>query len=464
MSLHAVIYTDGSARPNPGNIGWGVHGYIYQNITDKPIVVQKHTITNKGYLYPEKFKDDVSPVEPVEYIDVVGSLDTCCGTNNQAEMLALKTALLTLRDKGLESIYLMSDSEYTINNVKDYLRSNKKSEYGANVDIWQDIYSAIDACREKNIGLFFNWIKGHSDNVGNDFSDYLSVIGTSHSIDEKKVLDIRYTPGKKYWNIKVEDNPLLSFNRCYFNTQSRFNVIGQYFIADPGPSDLLLGKRSSETGLAVVKLKEPDNIIETIKTKQFEVASQLNSIAMINMAKLYTPSTYKYLELYGKYSLLKNKRFNSLDFIDGKPLTTEINPVGLSLKAIEAFNTLEDMLELYANNKLNPANVIDITSTFFTIEQVKDKPVTTLHKDLGVGVANAQVCIQYNGRETKVPLVLGVDLPVRNKLKKLESLTPYIKLILWASTDNSFRYCCVIDCDIGQGIWSNYFADRIFHL
>jgi hypothetical protein len=108
---------------------------------------------------------------------------------------------------------------------------------------------------------------------------------------------------------------------------------------------------------------------------------------MINMAKLYTPSTYKYLELYGKYSLLKNKRFNSLDFIDGKPLTTEINPVGLSLKAIEAFNTLEDMLELYANNKLNSANVIDITSTFFTTELVKEKPVIMLHKDLGVGVS-----------------------------------------------------------------------------
>jgi hypothetical protein len=158
-------------------------------------------------------------------------------------MLALKTALVTLLDKGLDSIYLMSDSEYTINNVKEYLRSNKKSEYGANVDIWQDIYSAIDACKEKDIALYFNWIKGHSDNVGNDFSDYLSVIGTSHGIDEKEILDIRYTPGKKYWNIKVDDNPLLSFNRCYFNTQSRFNVIGQYFIADPGPSDLLLGKR-----------------------------------------------------------------------------------------------------------------------------------------------------------------------------------------------------------------------------
>jgi hypothetical protein len=56
----------------------------------------------------------------------------------------------------------------------------------------------IDACKEKDIALYFNWIKGHSDNVGNDFSDYLSVIGTSHGIDEKEILDIRYTPGKKF--------------------------------------------------------------------------------------------------------------------------------------------------------------------------------------------------------------------------------------------------------------------------
>ncbi len=463
MSSHAVIYTDGSARPNPGNIGWGVHGYIYQNITDKPIVTLKHTITDRGYLYPEKFTDATTFVEPIEYLDVVGSLDTSCGTNNQAEILAVKTALTVLLEKEIETIFILSDSEYTINNLKDYLFNNKKSQYGANLELWHDLYKIVDQHKEKGIKISFNWIKGHSDNVGNNFADYLSVIGTNNSIDEKEVMDIRYTPGKKYWNIKVEDNPMLSFNRCYFNTQSRFNVIGQYFIADPGPNDLLLGKRSAETGLAVVKLKEPDDILENIKLKHFEVASDLNNIAMINMAKLYTPATYKYLDIYGKYSLIKNRRFNSLDFIDGKPLTTEINPVGLSLKAIEAFNTLEDLLELYKANKLDSSHVIDITDKFFTTEEVKNKQVTSLNKDLTVGAANLDLVISYQNKDTKVPIVLGVDLPTRNKLKKLEETNPKIKLILWAISENSFRYCCVIDCDLGQGVWSNYFADRIFH-
>lgn len=464
MSLHCVVYTDGSARPNPGNIGWGIHGYIYQNITDKPIVVQKHSITNQGYLYPEKFKKSTQLVQPIEYIDIVGSLDTCCGTNNQAEINAIKTVLETLQNKELTSLLLMSDSEYSINIINDYIKSNKRTGYSANLNLWNDVYDLLDVYIESNIRMTFNWIKGHSDNVGNDISDYLSVIGTNHSIDEKQILDVKYSPAKKYWNIDIEDNPLLSFNRCYFNSQRRFNIIGQYFIADPGPNDLLLGKRTSETGLAVVKLKTPDPTIEEIKERQFSISGDLSNITMINLDRVYTPNIYKYLQNYGRYCLIKNRRFNSLDFVDNKPLTVEINPVGLSLKAIEAFNVLEDLLDNYEKNNNPNISVYNITDDFYEIETTKKKTSLVLKKEHGVGTKNLFTKITIDGKDIKVPIILGIDLPDRNKLKRLEKYNPIIKLIIWSQSPISFRYCYLIDSDIGIGIWSNYYADRIFYL
>jgi ribonuclease HI len=462
MTLKCVIYTDGSARPNPGNIGWGAHGYLYQNITSKPISISKHIITNEGYLYPEKFKNTTKPVEPIEYIDIVGSKDTPCGTNNQAEIQAILTTLNALLDKGIEDLYIISDSEYCINIATEYLKTNKKTSYSANMELWLNLYKALDKYTEKNIKVSFNWIKGHSDNVGNDTADYLSVIGTNHSRDEKEILDIQFNPTKKYWEPPVNDNPLLSFNRCYFNTFKRFNILGQYFIADPGPNEMLIGKRIAETGLAVIKLKEPDPIIEDIKSRQYEVAADTGNIAMINLAKMYTPSVYKYLSKYGKYCLNKNKRFNSLDFIDNKPITIEITPVGLSLRAIEAFNTLEDILDNYDNNPHIEA--IDITDHLYELEVKKKSTNLILKKDIDTSYKNLNVTYTLDNKAIKIPLMLNVDLPNRNKLKKLESYNPKVKLIIWSKQPTSFRYCCLIESDIGTGVWSNYYADRIFNL
>ena len=45
----AVVYSDGGARPNPGRMGWGAHGYIFE--TRKPTKghgLDKHILTAKG--------------------------------------------------------------------------------------------------------------------------------------------------------------------------------------------------------------------------------------------------------------------------------------------------------------------------------------------------------------------------------------------------------------------------------
>jgi hypothetical protein len=53
-------------------------------------------------------------------------------------------------------------------------------------------------------------------------------------------------------------------------------------------------------------------------------------------------------------------------------------------------------------------------------------------------------------------------MPPRNNLKKIEGLNPRVYLITWRESQQSIRYATVIVTDVGYGIWSNFFADRIF--
>lgn len=50
IKLSAVIYTDGSAQPNPGYGGWGIHGYTYDYNRPIDLTAQKKNIlTEFGY-------------------------------------------------------------------------------------------------------------------------------------------------------------------------------------------------------------------------------------------------------------------------------------------------------------------------------------------------------------------------------------------------------------------------------
>ena len=66
--VSAVLYTDGSANPNPGYGGWGIHGYTYDS--SKPIELKaqkKNLITQYGYK-DLKFvqRDDLSVYKKID--------------------------------------------------------------------------------------------------------------------------------------------------------------------------------------------------------------------------------------------------------------------------------------------------------------------------------------------------------------------------------------------------------------
>lgn len=501
----AVIYSDGSCKGgNPGNIGWGAHGYIYTLQCTKPHVVDSYVVgsylhTTRGYLKPNQLIKPSDPsrataieagleVEPLEYFDFLGS-SLSTATNNVAELQATIYSLerLSSYSDEIKHITLKTDSLYVVKGINDHcvnwIKYNWITQDGSHVknhEWWLRLYTVVQELRARGVEVFIEWVRSHDDILGNVQADILAGIAATYSADQ--VLHSRYEfqNQRGYWKTEIDRHPFLNFKRIYFNSVPSHNIIGNYFQADSGAADHLLGKRIPETGLAIVKLKQPDLLVEAVKTRQFEIANDLNAIIMMKLDRIFSKEVYPYLSVHGKYALLPGRGKNmNLDFHDREAVTVEVSPTGLSMRTIESFNLLEDLLGRFIEYRQSgfdvPDNNIrlnyhDITDTFYDREErVVRKEILTkyiLKPEYVVGFRDLAVSIEetFDAQtvELKIPLILGTDLLPRNNLKKLEDLTPHIYLITWRESKNSIRYATVIECDSGIGIWSNFFADKIF--
>ena len=129
------IYTDGSAKGNPGKGGYGI-----------------------VLLYKDRRKEISEGFRLT--------------TNNRMELLAVIVAIEAIK-KDLENITIYSDSKYVINAVeKGWLFNWEKTNFNKkkNPDLW---IRFLKTYRKHKI--LFKWVKGHSNNVENERCDYLAV-------------------------------------------------------------------------------------------------------------------------------------------------------------------------------------------------------------------------------------------------------------------------------------------------
>ena len=131
---HLIIYTDGSARGNPGRGGYGIvliWGKVRKEIS-------------QGYRMT---------------------------TNNRMELLAVIVALEALTKEGLH-ILIYTDSQYVVNAVEkgwlwNWVKTGFKDK--KNVDLWQRF---IPLYRKHKVQ--FHWVKGHATNPENNRCDELA--------------------------------------------------------------------------------------------------------------------------------------------------------------------------------------------------------------------------------------------------------------------------------------------------
>jgi ribonuclease HI len=478
----AVLYCDGGAKPSSqGFIGWGAHGYIYQHKTlKKPNTVDSHLITNAGYIATSAITDKEIPVEPINYLDFSGS-ELGEGTNNRAETLAFMNSVKKVVELGATELCVISDSEYLVKGITQYLAKWHSNNYTksdgnrvANIDIWMSIRELITELESKKIALKLQWIKGHNGNLGNVQADTLASIAVNTSMLGEHEHTYLISDIKSYWKLKIDRHPFLNFNRLYFCTVDGLShsLPGHYYLSNPSKKEeFLIGKRLPQSSYSVVRLNEPDVMIEETKQYQRKITNGYNIIAAIRLDQLYHPTIYRYLRDFKHRCLSKDRRNFNLNFIGNNPLTIEMNPVGLTYRAVEAFNYLDELLEEYLGTvSLRPfVKHYDITDRFFDIElkTIKKEEVTTytVKPDLkSVSDIYIELEHEYNSviHNLKIPYALGLDSLTRNSLKKIEEEAPKVTLVLSHDTDLSIRYATIIEATSGYVIHSNFFADKMF--
>jgi ribonuclease HI len=143
------IYTDGACKGNPGPGGWGA--FIKYN--DKTLE-----------LYG-------------------GELNT---TNNKMELTAVIEALKAIKDKG-KPIIIITDSTYVKNGIEQWIHNWKKNGWKSaakkpvkNMELWQQLDNEV----AKINNLKWEWVKGHSGDIGNEKADELANLGVQKVIHQ----------------------------------------------------------------------------------------------------------------------------------------------------------------------------------------------------------------------------------------------------------------------------------------
>ncbi|MFB9078236.1 ribonuclease HI [Flavobacterium procerum] len=157
MDHEVHIYTDGAAKGNPGNGGYGV------------------VMELVGTPYKKEFYEGFRLT-----------------TNNRMELLAVIVGLEKLKNPNMK-VLVISDSKYVVDSVeKKWVFGWEKKSYKdkKNPDLWKRF---LIAYRKHQVN--FKWVKGHNNHPQNERCDQLAVMA---SVQPKLSVDVYYeTIGSK---------------------------------------------------------------------------------------------------------------------------------------------------------------------------------------------------------------------------------------------------------------------------
>lgn len=470
--MNLVLYITASLNKSVPE-GWGLHGYSYEVLTTKPKKVFDYFPTKEGYLLRSDFKENTETVEPNAFYDFCYCGSSPTGLSQVSALLALHEYF---KDQVIDQITIHTDERQLIHLLDNSLPNWKSKQWldGNNQPVpHREIWEALDAFIQQH-SVIFKWSDGVK-GFGDRLSDTLYAI----SINGEGFKSFQSFSPEEYKLNEIDKHPFISGRRLIFSSGEQSDR-GLYYLAESGikgKKEEAFGKRLPAAAYSVVRLKEPCEVIESIKSvHRYKARGEVCPVIM-KLESVFDRFICPMVDQYGTRALKQyNPRTNDLDFINKTSITEELLPVGLSLNAIHNFNHMDFLLSSYQDTspqlKKEPVfklmqdyQIIDITHHFFDKEIKKDKAIVTLKSVYGVGCKSAilDVDTELDGQKIslKIPLTLGLDLIPRNNLKRIETLNPKVLLVLWRESALMYRCHCIIECDTGIGIWSNFFSNRV---
>jgi ribonuclease HI len=473
------LWTDGSCIPNPGFGGWGLHGYLYSvAVPKKGTGNPDHVLTKDGYvLKADAQAANMQAITPLHYVDGFGSFENVV-TNNIAELSAAYYGLLHAAEYNVKSVSIYTDSEYVRKGMDSWVHAWKKHGWKrsdgspiTNVDDWRRLSDQRDALEQKGIKVTIDWVRAHSDILGNVKADRLAMIGTVHSIAKKVQNHLTTSVAEGYWKYDTEAHPFISHPCLYFNTRKSHLVPGEYYLGYHGKEDDQFGNRMSDGAFAVVRLSTPDPILEMLIEHQGEMADESDNLMKMFMGNIMKADVHKELSQFGGLATYRVNPYSlNLVGMDDEPLTKEFKPAKLAYRAVENIGALADKLNQFQAQ--DPVlTVTDLTPILYeTVVKTGKKESTSstvLKAEYKVGFAALEVMAKYQKADSAtgelgeafLKLTLGIDLLDRNGLKRLETLNPRVSLITWVESELAFRHATVIEVDGAIGIWAGMYSN-----
>lgn len=195
-----------------------------------------------------------------------------------------------------------------------------------------------------------------------------------------------------------------------------------------------------------IVLKQPDLYIEMMRTKQLAESDTEDAIIMGRLDRLFSQDSKRDLERFGEHFMYRpdSKRLDMhlVDNLSGDPLTKALNPPRLALRAVEAVNALKGIMLRYEAGDEGELTQTDITEQIYEKDK---KEETKLHARFVSGFTDLELQVNHQPNagvveQTALTLTLGLDLPDRNTLKRLEKYNPKVKIITYHEKENLFRY------------------------
>lgn len=467
-----VLYTDGSFQKN--SAGWGVHGYTYHNKPMSSKATTKQQPTAEGY--KDAPLDETCTV--IEFIDAFGKVDGRA-TNNTAELTAAIEGFKIALESGASNLVMRPDSEYVIKGltqwVKKWIKENWIKTDGnprENKELWLSLLDYKNRWEDRGYKFKIEWVKGHSNDIGNDKADVNAVRGGASNTTTPVQVKIE---GEKVTKLKKKPiSPLLLETRMVFGINSGLVSDGVYYTYNLGrmhnagfkprdtakdklaKADLLFGRRIAEATYSVYKAKELDEYLETLKQLHTDaLGTDIPELGIINLANACKASYRQTIETMGVTGLLRFDDIYVLASSEMGLISKTLNPPRMANDAVFEFNNMERRLNDYIDGKLGSSvDVIDITSDFYEVVEGK-KTVTQLKKTITQNTTHLDVPIKYKGQKVNVKLCLALDIPSRNQLNRIACDGVKVELIVSPLGPCAYSYSTVITAEDGHAIFGS---------
>lgn len=471
--VRAVIYIDGGAMPPRGPGGSGMFGYTWDTEVDAPNDSEWHP-TDQGFYTLKNVPKDAKWVQPIEMFEGVVSYPMAI-TNNIAELGAAILAFETQLKHKWKHIWLRPDSEYVRKGYQEHLpkwqRNGWQTAQGEpvkNQQQWEALAQLGNELLRSDLDLNWRWVKGHSDDPGNQRADQLATQGLKFAELARATRTVQFSPAEPVTRgepIKVPGvNRLLTMPRWYFTnvreaTEQDESGRFVYYGGSHGKDDELFAKPMSDSTYCVTMLREPDPVLESIRAAQFNLNPD-NFCEMIigHLDNILSSRVYNSLYVNGTRWIDPCPGTNDLMYGGEQLLTRELTKPRLALNAIDILLHAESLLKDFLADKLESKyKTQDITLDLYDVTEKKDKKTYKLSKDITTASKTIDVRLPYDTKkgvkELKTRIVLGQDLPRRNTLSHIASEKPVVTLLSWHKDPTTLCFATIVVCGEDASIW-----------